>query len=97
VMPDEPTGFPPESTNVRVAFGARSRRNRLQALNTDHYVIVEYVRHHYVLMTRLPDHEIQRRFNEYGSGIVVADGIGKGGQRESASRLTLEKLMQLVL
>jgi protein phosphatase len=92
---DERQAFPPASTSVRVAFGARSRRNRLQAVNTDHYAIVEYGRHHRVLMTSLPDEEIQSRFNEYGYGMVIADGIGGNG--ESASRLALERLMQLVL
>ena len=31
-------------------------------------------------MTSLPDEEIQRRFNEYGYGMIVADGIGGGGK-----------------
>jgi PPM family protein phosphatase len=94
-MPDNPQEFPPDSASVRVAFGACSRRNRRQELNTDHYMIVEYGRHHYILMTSLPDEQIQRRFNEYGYGMIVADGIG--GRGESASRLALERLMQLVL
>jgi protein phosphatase len=96
-MADDLHGFPPASSSVQVAFGARSRRNRLQTLNTDHYAIVEYGRYHYVLMTSLPDEEIRRRFNEYGYGMIIADGIGAGAKGESASRLALEKLMQLVL
>ena len=83
-MADDSHGFPPDSTRVHVAFGACSRRNRLQQLNTDHYAIVEYGRHHYILTTSLPDQEIQRRFNEYGYGMFIADGIG--GKGESASR-----------
>jgi hypothetical protein len=59
--------------------------------------IAEYGRHHYVLMTSLPEEEIQKRFAEYGYGMVVADGIGGDGQGEAASRLALEKIMQLVL
>jgi hypothetical protein len=64
---------------VRVAFGAHSRHSRLQTVNEGHYVVAEYGRHHYVLMTSLPEEEIQKRYAEYGYGMVVADGIGGDG------------------
>jgi protein phosphatase len=66
-------------------------------VNEDHYVVAEFGRHHSVLMTSLPDEEIQREFREYGYGMVVADGIGGAGSGEAASRLALETLMSLVL
>jgi serine/threonine protein phosphatase PrpC len=96
-MTENNAGFPPASTKVRVAFGAHSRRSRMHTVNEDHYVVAEYGRHHYVLMTSLPGEEIQKRFAEYGYGMVVADGIGGDGRGEAASRLALEKIMQLVL
>ena len=60
-MTENNAEFPPASTKVRVAFGAHSRRGRLHTVNEDHYVIAEYGRHHYVLMTNLPEQEIQKR------------------------------------
>jgi PPM family protein phosphatase len=96
-MPEEGVGFPPASTRVRVTFGAYSRRSRLHTVNEDHYAIAEYGRHHNVLMTSLPEEEIQKRYAEHGYGMVVADGLGGDGRGEAASRLALETIMRLVL
>jgi len=96
-MPEEGVGFPPASTRVRVTFGAYSRRSRLHTVNEDHYAIAEYGRHHNVLMTSLPEEEIQKRYAEHGYGMVVADGLGGDGKGEAASRLALETIMRLVL
>ena len=44
-------------------------------------------------MTSLPVDDVPTRFDEYGYGMIVADGMGAGG--ESASRLAITTLVQL--
>jgi len=96
-MTENPPDFPPPSTKLRVTFGVRSRTALLNPVNEAHYVVAEFARHHSVLMTSLPDEEIQKWFSEYGYAMVVADGIGGVGTGEVGSRLALETLMHLVL
>jgi protein phosphatase len=87
--------FPPSSASAQVEFGASSRRGTQQPVNTDHFLIIRLGRSQETLMTSLPPHVIPSRFDEYGYAMIVADGLGKSG--ESASRLALATLMQLVL
>ena len=93
-MAENPPDFPPPSSLLQVAFGAHSRRNQRHAVNEDHYVVVEIGRYQSILMTSLPDNEIQKRFDESAYGMVVADGIGPAGGGEPGSRLALETLMK---
>jgi protein phosphatase len=92
-----PEGFPPPSATVKVTFGAATRCGLSHAANGDQYVIVELGRHQKTLMTTLPDDLIAERFDEYGFVMVMADGMGDGGRGETASRLALTTLMQLVV
>jgi protein phosphatase len=82
---------------VSVEFGAHSRRGSSHSINADHYVIVRQSRSQDTLMTSLPPGPIPSRFDEYGYGMVVADGFGEPKTAEAASRLALVTLMQLVL
>ena len=54
-------------------------------------------RHQETLITSLPDHEVPQRFDEYGYGMVVADGVGGTGTGEAASRLAIATLTHLVI
>jgi protein phosphatase len=92
-----PDGFPPMSTTVRAEFGAQSRRGRRRATNDDHFLVLELGRHQQALLTSLPETVIPRRFDEYGYGMVVVDGLGAPGQGEPASRLALATLMELMV
>ena len=89
--------LPPPSASVQVVFGAHSRRGRFHAVNEDHYVVIELGRHQETLLTSLPDDVIAKRFDEFGYGMVVADGLGRGGAGEAASRLAISTLMHLIL
>lgn len=92
-----PAEFPPLSAMVRVDFGAQSRRGLLHSVNEDHYLIIELGRHQKTLLTSLPESVVAKRFDEFGYGMIVADGFGGTGTGESASRLALATLMHLVL
>jgi PPM family protein phosphatase len=90
-----PTDAPPPSAEVEVEFGARSRRGPLRSVNDDHYLIVRVAKQYETLKTSLPDGNIPTRFDEYGYGMVIADGTGGAG--EAASRLAISTLMHLVI
>lgn len=92
-----PDGYPPMSTTVRAEFGAQSRRGHRRASNDDHFLVLEIGRHQQTLLTSLPETSADRRFDEYGYGMVVADGLGAPGQAETASRLAVSTLMELML
>jgi protein phosphatase len=84
--------FPPLSSLVQVAFGAQSRRGRLQTQKADHYLIVRLGRNQETIMTSLPRAEVPLPFDEFGYAMLVADGGG-----EMASRLALSTLVHLAL
>ena len=73
--------FPPLSALVQVAFGAQSRRGKPDVKNSDHYLIVRLGRHQETLRTSLPRGEAPLPFNEFGYGMVVADGSGEAASR----------------
>jgi serine/threonine protein phosphatase PrpC len=88
-------GEPPSTTLVD--FGAESRPGRSRSVNEDHYAIIQLGRHQETVLTSLPGGLIPGRFDEYGYAMVVADGLGTCGTAESASRLAIATLVQLVL
>jgi PPM family protein phosphatase len=90
-----PLDSPPPSVVVEAEFGARSRRGALRTVNDDHYLILRLGRHEETLLTSIPEAELPRRFEEFGYGMVIADGIGSGG--EAASRLAVSTLVHLAI
>ena len=86
---------PTPSVNVEVEFGARSRQGPLPSLKRDHYLILRLGRHHETLMTSLSAEDIPQRFDEWGYGMVLADGMGSAG--EAASRLAVSTLVHLTI
>lgn len=89
--------FKPLSSTVKVAFGAQSRCGTGHGANEDHYAIIELGRHQHTRFTSLPESAIPARFDEFGYGMVVADGIGVAGDGETASRIAIGSLMHLLL
>ena len=85
---------PPPSVDVEVEFGARSRKGPPHSVNDDHYLIVRLGRHQDLLLTSLPDGEVPNRFEEFGYGMMIADGQGSG---ETASRLAVSTLNHLAI
>ena len=84
---------PPPSVVVEVEFGARSRRSPLRSINGDHYLILRLGRNQETILTSIPEAELPGHFEEFGYGMIVADGIGGAG--EAASRLAVSTLVQL--
>jgi protein phosphatase len=93
----DPHPFPPWSSKVWVEFGAESRKGKPREVNDDHYLIVQVGRYQETMMTSLPEASIPHRFDEYGYGMFVADGVSGTAASESASRLALVSLLQLFL
>jgi PPM family protein phosphatase len=93
----EPKDFPPPSALVHPRFGARSRLGRFHTVNEDHYLITRVGRSQETLLTSLPDNLVEKRFDEEGFAMVVADGLGNTGAGEAASRVALVTLIQLIL
>ncbi len=87
----EHDGFPPLSARVQVEFGARTRGLKPRDC-ADHYLIMRLGRHQETVMTSLPRSEVPLPYNEFGYGMVVADGAG-----EAASRLAITALVHLML
>ena len=84
------------SSSLSVELAARSHPGRRSA-NEDHYLVVRLGRHLETLATSLPDGEVPARFDETGYGIFVADGMGRLGAGETASRLAISTFAHLVL
>jgi serine/threonine protein phosphatase PrpC len=91
------SAFPPPSATVKVTFGARSRRGQHRSVNEDHFAVIQLGRHQETLLTSLPFSDIPQRFDEFGHAMLVADGTGEDGSGETASRLAIETLSQLML
>jgi PPM family protein phosphatase len=90
-----PFDSPPPSVDVDVEFGVWSRRGARRSVNDDHYLVLRLGRHQETLMTSLPTDDLPQRFDEYGYGMVIADGMGAAG--ESASRLAITTLVGLAI
>jgi PPM family protein phosphatase len=95
MTPPSALDSPPPAVDVQVGFGARSRQGPAQSVNDDHYLVVRMGRHLETLMTSLPDGDLSQPFDEYGYGMVIADGMGGAG--EFASRLAIVALVQLAI
>ena len=92
MTPPGPLDYPPPSVEVQVGFGARSRQGPARSVNDDHYLVLRLGRHLETLMTSLPDGDLSKHFDEYGYGMVLADGMGRAG--ELASRIAILALVQ---
>jgi len=90
-----PLDSPPPAVNVEVEFGARSRRAPQRFANDDHYLVMRLGRYQDTLLTSLPSHVIPQRFDEFGYGMLVANGMGVNG--EAASRIAVTTLVHLVV
>ena len=90
-----PLDSPPPAVNVEVEFGARSRRAPQRFANEDHYLVLRLGRHQDTILTSLPSYAIPERFDEFGYGMLVANGMGANG--EAASRIAITTLVHLAV
>lgn len=90
-----PLDSPPPAVTVEVEFGAKSRRAPQRFANEDHYLVLRLGRHQDTILTSLPSHAIPHRFDEFGYGMLVANGMGANG--EAASRIAITTLVHLAV
>ena len=88
--------FEPLSSTIKADIAARSHRGQSMP-NDNHYLVVRLGRRQETLATSLSPLDIPRRFEEYGYGMLVADGIGSGGAGSVASRVALSAIAHLSL
>jgi PPM family protein phosphatase len=97
ITPPPPVGYrdsPPPTVHVNVEFGVRSLPAPHRSITDNHYLIVRLGRHQETLRSSLPVDDTDR-FEEFGYGMVLADGIGHAG--EVASRLAVSTLADLTI
>lgn len=90
-------GFEPLSSTIKADIAARSHRGQSMPNNDNHYLVVRLGRRQETLATSLSTLDIPRRFEEYGYGMLVADGLGSGGAGSVASRVALSAIAHLSL
>lgn len=88
--------FPPLSSLVDVQFGSCSHPGVRRATNDDHYLIVRTGRYMETVATSIPECAAPERFDEFGYGMVVADGLGGAGS-ERASHIAITTLAHLAV
>jgi serine/threonine protein phosphatase PrpC len=82
---------------IDVDLGALSHRGKVRPNNEDCFLVVRTERAMSTLLTNLPAGAVPARVEEFGYGMLVADGIGGLAAGEVASRLALTTLFQLHL
>jgi len=88
-------GALPLSARVHVDFGAHAAKGRHHPVNGDHHLICRLGRSQEALLTSLPSDIIGGRFDEYGYGMIVADGLGSAVESEAAARTAITTLVRL--
>jgi PPM family protein phosphatase len=87
----------PISAAVQVDIAGLSHAGNVRPNNEDHFLVVRFGRFLETLATNLSDDQIPSRFEEYGYGLAIADGMGGHAAGEQASRLAITTLLNLVL
>jgi protein phosphatase len=93
--PLEQDRFVPLSSTIALELGAATAWGTDQSANTDHYLAIRIGRLQETMLTSLAAIDLPPRFEEYGYGLLVADGIGDAGAR--ASRVALSALAHLAV
>jgi PPM family protein phosphatase len=87
----------PLSARVHVNFGAHCAKGRQHPVNGDHHLIARLGRSQETLLTSLPTDVLGGRFDEYGYGMIVADGLGSAVESEAAARTAIGTLVRLLV
>jgi serine/threonine protein phosphatase PrpC len=87
----------PASALIQVEIAAASHQGHVRDNNEDHYLAVRFKRSLETLFTNVEEGIIERRFDEVGYSLLVADGMGGMVAGEVASRMALCKLVELVV
>ncbi len=85
------------SSMVKVDYSALSHVGRVRRNNEDHYLVARLGRSLEPLMTNVPEEALPGRLDEFGYGMLVADGMGGAAAGEVASRMAISLLVNLVI
>jgi protein phosphatase len=86
-----------DSAVAQVDVAGLSHVGNVRARNEDHFFIGRFGRFLENIQTNVPPEELQDRFTEAGYAMVVADGLGGHAAGDTASRLAINVLVNLVL
>jgi PPM family protein phosphatase len=81
---------------VQVEFGALSHIGKIREKNQDHFLVTRIGRSLNVIATNLPAIDLPQLDEDFGYGMVVADGMGGMAAGERASILAIQTGMKLV-
>jgi len=87
----------PLSSRVHVDFGAHCAKGTHHPVNGDHHLIARLGRSQDTLLTSLPVDVMGGRFDEYGYGMIIADGLGSAVESEAAARTAISTLVRLLV
>jgi len=89
--------FQPLSATVKVEIGSASHAGKAKAFNEDHYLVLRLARSQETLATSLSAADLPSHFDEFGYGMLVADGLGGRGEGAAASRIAVSTMAHLLL
>lgn len=84
-------------TCLEVDLGAISHQGLVRESNQDSFLVMKFGRSLENLMTNLDDGLFEQNYFMSGYGMLVADGMGGMAAGDVASRLTLSKLIELIV
>jgi len=101
----EPSGsqsdLPPRAISgsalARVDVWGQSHQGIVRDRNEDHFIVLRFGRFLDALISNLPAADFQDRWSEVGYGMAVADGLGGHAAGDTASRMAINILIDLVL
>lgn len=86
--------FAPNYRSLELAFGAATHIGKVRRRNEDHHAVIRNTRSRRVLLTNLPEHQLELP-DDRAYGMVVADGIGGAAAGDFASQLALHTMFEL--
>ena len=96
-LPNVGEVLPGEWVPLKVDLAAASDQGYVRENNEDSYLLMRFGRFLERISTNLDERFIEQNYNLTGYGMLVADGMGGMAGGEVASRLTLSKLIELII
>lgn len=84
-------------TCLDVDLGAVSNQGHVRENNEDSYLVIKFGRSLENVLTNVDEDLLERNYFMNGYGLLVADGLGGMAGGDVASRLTLTKLIELIV
>ncbi|HEY6802721.1 MAG TPA: protein phosphatase 2C domain-containing protein [Pyrinomonadaceae bacterium] len=83
--------------DYQAELGAITHKGHVRSQNEDSYLLIRFGRSLENVMTNLEDHLLKKDYSVSGYGLLVADGMGGMAGGQVASRMTLAKLVELIV